>query len=175
MNTKLTSDDEATLVSFMMTLDFDVMTNLTREIVAASPGYKYKEAVEGTDPQYVDNGDFSPRYVVRNAAGKFEPSCILGQVFGRMGIDYDIVALLEELEDSGFETVYNTCWALLREDDEVTETFNPKVRWLSTVQEAQDKGFTWQEAIDLADELRRKIEKEKNPELKLSDLLATAS
>lgn len=101
-----------------------------RKIAAENPEHVYER---------VSLDDRTPSRCVYFIEGS--PSCLVGQGFAKQGMAEDDLTPLDNLNSIG---------DLLR--DRIYDVDPVELRWLDRVQEVQDQGLPWSEAVDIADD-----------------------
>lgn len=124
----------------------------------AGPGFKYPDAERRMMRRELGSPVMTCQYAVLDEATEQpRPSCLVGHVLADLGVpverllqfpDHDVTQVLWALYDRG-------C-AEGSESGSVGESFEGRARsWLVTVQQLQDQGFSWDRAIELADDPNR--------------------
>lgn len=112
-----------------MSFDKSMLEANVRAIAAQFPDQIYHGDLSSTGPScvYVRNG---------------EPDCLIGRAAHLAGMSIDELSAFDrEVEDSGAEYVFEPYGFTTIE-----------LAWLKRVQQLQDKGFMWGEAVRMADE-----------------------
>lgn len=114
-----------------MTVMGEKIIGTTREIVAEAPGFVYDS--DGKECLYVERDEYD------NAT----PGCIFGHVLWRLGI-IDGLFITHESNTDGIRVLaWQRNW----------ELSGIELNWMAKVQNAQDTGSTWAEAVGYADRL----------------------
>jgi hypothetical protein len=129
----------------MITIRTGALIKAIREQAAAKPAYVYQPTAVNEQCEYItflDTLDVEP-----------EPGCIVGAALIDMGIPVDAFRL-----STGYTPINETSVGILlttlnKVDGYATNAgeYPQDMEWLNTVQDYQDQGFTWSEAINKAD------------------------
>lgn len=112
----------------IVTVGAEELERAIREVAAESPGYVYKRA-------FVDDGPPICAYFDGDGC----PSCLVGQGLARLGVT---LGSLRGLNAVGVSALF---------EDELIETGAVPERWFTVLQDAQDFGNPWGEAVKMAD------------------------
>jgi hypothetical protein len=120
-----------------MTVIGEKIIGTTREIANEIPDFIYRS----------DGLLKACAYVEYNEDGESKPGCIFGHALLRLGM-IDLSIAEWDANTEGIRSLaYREDWALS----------NPELDWMGKVQNEQDTGSTWAEAVALADRLYKVV------------------